>query len=95
MFDNIRVWFNNKGWAASMAYMNAINNVVLRASIKAQQDDLAMDWDDTYKDASRYEEEEEKKACIRGFRKMYEHCKYRKIKKYSYFFLSFFSLFIK
>ncbi len=32
-FDNIRVWFNNKGWAASVAYMNAINNVVLRSEI--------------------------------------------------------------
>ena len=34
MFDNIRVWFNNKGWASSIAYMNAANNVVLRAAIK-------------------------------------------------------------
>ncbi len=29
-FDNVRVWFNNKGWAASVAYMNAANNIVLR-----------------------------------------------------------------
>ena len=33
-FDNIRVWFNNKGWAASVSYMNAANNVVLRAGVK-------------------------------------------------------------
>ena len=33
-FDNIRVWFNNKGWAASVSYMNAVNNVVLRATVK-------------------------------------------------------------
>ncbi|XP_063236956.1 phospholipid-transporting ATPase ABCA7-like isoform X2 [Bacillus rossius redtenbacheri] len=31
--DNIQVWFNNKGWASSVAYLNAINNVVLRASL--------------------------------------------------------------
>ena len=33
-FDNIRVWFNNKGWAASVAYMNAVNNIVLRAGVQ-------------------------------------------------------------
>ena len=33
-FDNIRVWFNNKGWAASVSYMNAVNNIVLRAAVK-------------------------------------------------------------
>nr|CAD7402680.1 unnamed protein product [Timema poppensis] len=36
-FDNIKVWFNNKGWASSVAYMNAINNVVLRASLNENQ----------------------------------------------------------
>ena len=30
----MRVWFNNKGWAASVAYMNALNNVILRAGVK-------------------------------------------------------------
>ena len=25
-----QVWFNNKGWSASVSYMNAINNVILR-----------------------------------------------------------------
>ena len=24
------VWFNNKGWAASVSYLNALNNIVLR-----------------------------------------------------------------
>ncbi|XP_059473610.1 ATP-binding cassette sub-family A member 7-like isoform X2 [Neocloeon triangulifer] len=33
IFDNIKVWFNNKGWPMSVSYMNAINNVVLRASL--------------------------------------------------------------
>ena len=33
-FDNIRVWFNNKGWAASVSYMNAVNNIVLRAAVQ-------------------------------------------------------------
>ena len=40
VFDNVRVWFNNRGWAASVAYMNAANNIVLRASVKARLDDL-------------------------------------------------------
>ena len=55
MFDNIRVWFNNKGWAASVAYMNAINNIILRASIKAEQDDFGDGWAvDGYKDPAKY-----------------------------------------
>ena len=29
--DNIRVWFNNKGWTSSVGYLNAVNNLVLRA----------------------------------------------------------------
>ena len=33
-FDNVRVWFNNKGWAASVAYMNAVNNIILRAGVQ-------------------------------------------------------------
>lgn len=37
-FDNIRVWFNNKGWAASVSYMNAVNNVVLRAGTEEAGD---------------------------------------------------------
>ncbi|KAH9491700.1 ATP-binding cassette sub- A member 1 [Bulinus truncatus] len=27
---NLKVWFNNKGWAASVSYMNALNNLMLR-----------------------------------------------------------------
>ncbi len=53
VFDNVRVWFNNKGWAASMAYMNALNNMVLRASIRAQNDDFDSDWND-FKDPEKY-----------------------------------------
>jgi len=56
-FDNVRVWFNNKGWAASVAYMNALNNVVLRAAIKKTADeDFEMDWDEAEEkyDASKY-----------------------------------------
>ena len=33
-FDNVRVWFNNKGWAASVAYMNAVNNIILRTGVQ-------------------------------------------------------------
>ncbi|KAL8576510.1 hypothetical protein ACOMHN_003068 [Nucella lapillus] len=29
--DNARVWFNNKGWISIVAYMNSINNVILRS----------------------------------------------------------------
>jgi len=45
LLDNVRVWFNNKGWASSVAYMNAVNNIILRASIKAKQEDLS-GWND-------------------------------------------------
>ncbi|KAL1458216.1 hypothetical protein WDU94_008382 [Cyamophila willieti] len=31
--DNVKVWFNNKGWISSISFMNAINNVILRASL--------------------------------------------------------------
>uniref|UniRef100_A0A1B6DIK2 ABC transporter domain-containing protein n=2 Tax=Clastoptera arizonana TaxID=38151 RepID=A0A1B6DIK2_9HEMI len=33
--NNIKVWYNNKGWASSVSYMNAINNVILRAALPA------------------------------------------------------------
>ncbi|GAB6026560.1 ATP-binding cassette sub- A member 1 [Chamberlinius hualienensis] len=33
IFNNIKVWFNNRGWASSVSYLNAINNVVLRAHL--------------------------------------------------------------
>ena len=44
------------GWAASVAYMNAVNNVVLRAAIKeAKQLDFEMDFDeaDEYYDTTK------------------------------------------
>lgn len=35
--------------------MNALNNIVLRASIDAQKDDFSFDWNDGgFKDASKY-----------------------------------------
>ncbi|XP_073988162.1 phospholipid-transporting ATPase ABCA1-like isoform X5 [Rhodnius prolixus] len=42
--NNIKVWFNNKGWLSSVAYMNAINNVILRAtldSLNKSQDEIS------------------------------------------------------
>ncbi|GFT33344.1 phospholipid-transporting ATPase ABCA1 [Nephila pilipes] len=33
VFDNVKVWFNNKGWASSVAYMNAVNNLILRSHL--------------------------------------------------------------
>ena len=57
MFDNVRVWFNNKGWASSIAYMNAANNMVLRAAIKKTADnDFETDWDEAEEkyDQSKY-----------------------------------------
>ena len=56
-FDNIRVWFNNKGWASSVAYMNAANNLVLRAAIqKTADEDFDTDWDEAEEkyDPSKY-----------------------------------------
>ena len=44
------------GWAASVAYMNAVNNVVLRAAVKeAKQMDFDMDFDeaDEYYDTTK------------------------------------------
>lgn len=35
--NNIKVWYNNKGWLSSVGYMNAINNVLLRASIPPEK----------------------------------------------------------
>ncbi|GIY08391.1 phospholipid-transporting ATPase ABCA1 [Caerostris darwini] len=33
VFDNVKVWFDNKGWASSVAYMNAMNNLILRSHL--------------------------------------------------------------
>ena len=58
--DNVRVWFNNKGWAASVAYMNSVNNIILRASLeKAEESDFdaGFDWeedDDNKYDYTKY-----------------------------------------
>ena len=56
-FDNVRIWFNNKGWASSMAYMNAANNMILRASVKAKEDyNEKMDdfWKSAILDETKY-----------------------------------------
>lgn len=29
----LQVWFNNKGWASSVSYMNAMNNIILRSHL--------------------------------------------------------------
>ena len=59
--DHVKVWFNNKGWTTSVGYLNAVNNIILRASIKAQEDNLDdLDFDsfdngfDEIKDESQY-----------------------------------------
>ncbi|XP_069795195.1 retinal-specific phospholipid-transporting ATPase ABCA4 isoform X1 [Narcine bancroftii] len=31
--DNIKVWFNNKGWHAMVAFMNVANNAILRTNL--------------------------------------------------------------
>lgn len=35
---NVKVWFNNEGWVSSAAYMNAVNNVLLRAQLPPSAD---------------------------------------------------------
>ncbi|XP_007428699.1 ATP-binding cassette sub-family A member 1 [Python bivittatus] len=32
--DNVKVWFNNKGWHAIGAFLNVINNAILRANLQ-------------------------------------------------------------
>ncbi|XP_062960402.1 retinal-specific phospholipid-transporting ATPase ABCA4 isoform X1 [Cynocephalus volans] len=32
--DNIKVWFNNKGWHALVSFLNVAHNAILRASLK-------------------------------------------------------------
>ncbi|KAK4029566.1 hypothetical protein OUZ56_022545 [Daphnia magna] len=36
--NNVRVWFDNKAWASSVSYLNAINNVILRSSLPPSKD---------------------------------------------------------
>ena len=35
---NIKVWFNNKGWHAMVAFLNVANNGLLRAQLPAGSD---------------------------------------------------------
>uniref|UniRef100_UPI00398EA350 retinal-specific phospholipid-transporting ATPase ABCA4 isoform X2 n=1 Tax=Pristiophorus japonicus TaxID=55135 RepID=UPI00398EA350 len=34
--ENVKVWFNNKGWHAIVAFMNVANNAILRANLPNQ-----------------------------------------------------------
>ncbi|XP_072500142.1 retinal-specific phospholipid-transporting ATPase ABCA4 isoform X1 [Notamacropus eugenii] len=36
--DNIKVWFNNKGWHAMVAFLNVANNAILRANLPKDVD---------------------------------------------------------
>jgi ATP-binding cassette subfamily A (ABC1) protein 1 len=38
IFSSIQVWFDNKAWASSVSYLNAINNVILRSSLPPSKD---------------------------------------------------------
>ncbi|XP_068022332.1 retinal-specific phospholipid-transporting ATPase ABCA4 isoform X2 [Melanerpes formicivorus] len=35
--DNIKVWFNNKGWHAVVSFLNVANNAILRANLRTGQ----------------------------------------------------------
>lgn len=37
IFSNVKVWFNNRGWAAMVSYVNALNNVLLRAHLPSDR----------------------------------------------------------
>ncbi|XP_055978796.1 retinal-specific phospholipid-transporting ATPase ABCA4 [Sorex fumeus] len=36
--DNIKVWFNNKGWHALVSFLNVAHNAILRASLSEDRD---------------------------------------------------------
>ncbi|XP_036624096.1 retinal-specific phospholipid-transporting ATPase ABCA4 [Trichosurus vulpecula] len=36
--DNIKVWFNNKGWHAMVSFLNVANNAILRANLPKDAD---------------------------------------------------------
>ncbi|XP_007606208.3 retinal-specific phospholipid-transporting ATPase ABCA4-like, partial [Cricetulus griseus] len=36
--DNIKVWFNNKGWHALVSFLNVAHNAILRASLPKHRD---------------------------------------------------------
>jgi len=50
-----QLWGFLSGWASSVAYMNAVNNMILRASIKDRQESLD-GWNDFdgFKDPSKF-----------------------------------------
>ena len=33
-----QVWFNNRGWIASVSYINVMNNLILRSNLPAGKD---------------------------------------------------------
>jgi hypothetical protein len=33
-----QVWFNNRGWAASVSYINVMNNLIMRSKLPAGKD---------------------------------------------------------
>uniref|UniRef100_A0A663MGZ5 P-type phospholipid transporter n=1 Tax=Athene cunicularia TaxID=194338 RepID=A0A663MGZ5_ATHCN len=35
--DNVKVWFNNKGWHAMVSFLNVANNAILRANLRPGQ----------------------------------------------------------
>uniref|UniRef100_A0A8C3B649 P-type phospholipid transporter n=1 Tax=Cyclopterus lumpus TaxID=8103 RepID=A0A8C3B649_CYCLU len=36
--NNVKIWFNNKGWHSIGSFLNVMNNGILRASLQADQD---------------------------------------------------------
>ncbi|XP_045055447.2 retinal-specific phospholipid-transporting ATPase ABCA4 isoform X1 [Desmodus rotundus] len=36
--DNLKVWFNNKGWHAAVSFLNVAHNAILRASLHRDRD---------------------------------------------------------
>uniref|UniRef100_A0A8C5P7H9 ATP binding cassette subfamily A member 1 n=1 Tax=Leptobrachium leishanense TaxID=445787 RepID=A0A8C5P7H9_9ANUR len=36
--DNVKVWFNNKGWHAIGAFLNVMNNAILRSNLRDDED---------------------------------------------------------
>ncbi|KAM4810632.1 phospholipid-transporting ATPase ABCA1 [Rhinophrynus dorsalis] len=39
--DNVKVWFNNKGWHAIGAFLNVMNNAILRSKLREGEDPSA------------------------------------------------------
>uniref|UniRef100_A0A4W3H2I2 Uncharacterized protein n=3 Tax=Callorhinchus milii TaxID=7868 RepID=A0A4W3H2I2_CALMI len=36
--NNVKIWFNNKGWHSMVSFVNVMNNAVLRANLPPGQD---------------------------------------------------------